>query len=419
MKIIVSIIVTNFNYGKYIKKCIDSCISQNFIKKNFEIIFVDDKSTDDSIFVINKFKKKFKNLKIIKNLKNVGVAQSANRAIKQAKGKYVVRVDSDDYINREFLRILVLFLEHNQEYFSVSCDYFLVDKNEKKFSKVSYNERPISCGVLYQKSKLKKLGGYNSKFRHREEEELRFRSQKKGYKSYNINLPLYNYLKHDKNKTYSKDFKLSYKDKVNKLNFKDKFLNLKLREEKILKNVVTIIPARLNSKRLKKKNIYKIWGQPMMYWCIKAAKKSRYIKEIYVSSEDNKVLNLAKKFGTKPILRPKILSNDNVYKLEVIKHAIKKLKKRPSLIISLQPNSPDISSLDLDHGIEKLIKYNLNEVISVDSNGIQNAAFRIMKYESLFQKSLSTHCGFVITNTSDIHVLKDLKLVEKNKIHEN
>ena len=69
--------------------------------------------------------------------------------------------------------------------------------------------------------------------------------------------------------------------------------------------------------------------------------------------------------------------------------------------------------------VEKLIKNNLNEVISTDLDGIQNAALRVMKFETVFQKSLSTYCGFIITDTTDIHTLNDLKLLERNKIHEN
>ena len=67
------------------------------------------------------------------------------------------------------------------------------------------------------------------------------------------------------------------------------------------------------------------------------------------------------------------MAKDNIFKLEVIRHAVKNLKK-PSLIISLQPNSPDILSEDIDRGIEKLIRHNLNEVISTDNDGNQNAA---------------------------------------------
>ena len=230
---------------------------------------------------------------------------------------------------------------------------------------------------------------------------------------------MYYYLKNKKNKTNSNEFKYSFKEKIDKLIYEDKFKDFKKNEKTILKNVITIIPARLNSKRLKNKNLKRIWGKPMMYWCIKAAQKSKYINKIYVSSENKKVLNFAKKIGARIIERPKVLSHDKVYKIEVIKDAIRKLNDKPSLIISLQPNSPDILSSDLDRGIEKLIRFNLNEIISTNNKGIQNAAFRIMKYKTLFQKSLSTYCGFVITDTSDIHTLKDLKKVEKNKIYEN
>ena len=99
-----------------------------------------------------------------------------------ARGKYVVRVDADDYINQDFIKVLVLFLEEHKTFFSVSCDYYLVDKMERKISKLNYSENPISCSIMYDRKKLLKLGGYNSKFRHREEEELRQRIKKKNIK---------------------------------------------------------------------------------------------------------------------------------------------------------------------------------------------------------------------------------------------
>tara|TARA_B100001057_G_scaffold77424_3_gene72305 strand:+ start:1006 stop:2265 length:1260 start_codon:yes stop_codon:yes gene_type:complete len=419
MSITASIIITNYNYGKYISKCIRSCINQSYDSTKYEIIIVDDCSKDNSLDLVKEYKKSFQNLVFIKNKKNIGVSKSANRGLSLAKGKYVVRVDADDYINREFLKVLILFLEENQEYFSVSCDYYLVDKSEKKISRLSYQDRPISCGIMYTKNKLKKLGGYNPKFKHREEEELRQRIKENNLKNFNINLPLYRYLRHKSNKTNSKSFKKIYRDKINKLTFKKNFTKFKSSEDKFLKNITVIIPARLNSKRLKNKNLKKIWGKPMIHWSIKAAKKSNYVKQIYVSSENDKVLKYSKYCGVKYIKRPSELSKDNVYKIDVIRHAVKKIKTKPSLVISLQPNSPDVLSSDIDRGIEKLIRYNLNEIISTDSDGIQNAAFRIMKYESLFQKSLSTYCGFVITDSNDIHSITDFRKVEKNKTYEN
>ncbi len=416
-----SIIITNYNYGKYIGDCIRSCLNQTLDKSLYEIIIIDDCSSDNSIQIINEYLGHYSNLKLIKNNKNLGVAGSSNKAIKQAKGKYVIRLDSDDFINTETLRILTYFLEENSQYFSVACDYYLVDQSGMKINKISARENPISCGVMYNLKKLKQLGAYNSKFRHREEEELRYRiSKNKSLKNFYLNFPLYRYRMHDYNKTKQKDYIQNFKNKILKLNKKyNKYKDLK---KQILKNVIVIIPARGGSKRLLRKNIYNIWGKPMIYWCSQAAKKSKYIKSIYVTSEDKQILKYAKKINLKIIERPKELSEDDVFKMAAIRHAVETISKKnkPSLVISLQANSPDIQTYEIDNAINKLIMNDLDEVISVDENYNQNGALRVMRYKSSLQKELSTHCGFIITNTSDIHTLKDIRLLEtKNKKNAN
>ncbi len=411
-----SIIITNYNYSKYIGDCIRSCLNQTLDNSLYEIIIIDDCSTDNSIKVINDYLGHYSNLKLIKNTKNLGVAGSSNKAIKQAKGKYVIRIDSDDFVNTEILRILTYFLEENLEYFSVACDYYLVDKSGIKINKISARENPISCGVMYNLKKLKSLGAYNSKFRHREEEELRYRiSKNKNLKNFYLNFPLYRYRMHKYNKTKQKDYIQNFKNKIFKLN--KKYTQYKYLKRDVLKNVVTIIPARGGSKRLLRKNIYKIWGKPMLYWCSLAAKKSKYIKSIYVSSEDAEILKYAKKINLKTIERPKRLSEDDVFKMAAIRHAVQTISKKnkPSLVISLQANSPNIQTYEIDKAIDKLITNNLNEVISVDENYNQNGALRVMRYNSSLQKELSTHCGFIITNTNDLHTLKDVRLLEQKK----
>ena len=74
------------------------------------------------------------------------------------------------------------------------------------------------------------------------------------------------------------------------------------------------------------------------------AKKSKLINTIYVTSENDKILKIAKKNKVKVIKRPEKLSKDNTYKIEAIRHAVKKIisdgKKSPSLVVSLQANSP-------------------------------------------------------------------------------
>ncbi len=410
---LVSIIIANYNYGKYLGRCIRSCLNQSLSERDYEIILVDDFSNDNSIKIANEYSK-FINFKIIKNAKNLGVAISANKGFKAAKGKFVVRVDSDDYVTREFLNILSYYLLEYPEILSVSCDYYLVDEKEKKIRKVSSKENPVSCGIMYNKTKLLKLGAYNKTFKHREEEELRIRIGKK-YETHHLNIPLYRYRMHASNKTKDIDYQTVYKDKIGFLNFSSNYKKIKSREKKLKKNIIAIIPARGGSKRLKNKNMLKIWGKPMIYWTINEAKKSSYIKNVYVSSENTKIINYAKNCGAKIIKRKKSLSGDKVFKMSVIADAIKKISKysKPSLVLSLQANSPNISHRDIDKAIEQLIKFNRNEIISVDENYNQNGAIRAMKASSVFQKSLSTDCGFIVTNIADIHTSSDIKKLKK------
>jgi len=380
------------------------------LNKDFEIIVVDDCSTDDSKKKIIKYKK-FKNFNYIFNKKNIGVAASANKAILKSKGKYFIRVDADDYISVNLINILSFFLDENSEFFGVACDYFFVDEFGSQIKKISATENPIACGIMYDKKKFVQYGMYKKEFRHREEEELRLRLGNK-YKIYNLPFPFYRYRMHKSNKTKSLDYLKNFKDKIFKMNLK----KLHPSKKKLLKNIVAIIPARGNSKRFKNKNIHKIKKKPMIVYTIDACKDSSLVNHFYVSSENKKILEISKKNKAGIIQRPNNLSKDDVFKMEVVKHALleieEKLGKKVSLVASLQANSPEISSKDIDNSIMKLITNDLNEVISIDENLNSNAAIRIMKRDTVFQNSLSTYLGCIKTNINDIHYKSDIKKIK-------
>ena len=129
----VSIIVTNYNYGKYIGKCLDSLLNQNFAKKNYEVILIDDYSKDNSLKIANEFLF-FKNFKILKNLKNLGVAASSNKGIKHAKGNFFVRVDSDDYVSKNFIKELYNKINRKKKYLVFLVIIYMsqiLEKNKK------------------------------------------------------------------------------------------------------------------------------------------------------------------------------------------------------------------------------------------------------------------------------------------------
>ena len=207
----ISVIVPVYNREKFIGRCLRSLISQSIGINNFEIILVDDGSTDSSNKIYQAFSDE---IRVIKHKKNLGLPTSLNTGIKNAKGRFLVRVDSDDYVNSEFLQILFLFMSENPDYDAVSCDYLLVDDKEQTLKRVNCLKNPIGCGIMFKTNHLIEIGLYNEKFLLHEEKELRARFEKK-YSISRVPLPLYRYRKHSSNMTNDKK---KYKKKLKMLN---------------------------------------------------------------------------------------------------------------------------------------------------------------------------------------------------------
>ena len=187
------------------------------------------------------------------------------------------------------------------------------------------------------------------------------------------------------------------------------------------KNLVIIIPSRLGSVRLKNKNILLIKGMPMFVYVALEALKSKYKPTVFISSESQKVKQMCLKYKLNFIQRPKRLSTKMVEKQEIIVHGSryisKKYKFEPKIVVSLQCNSPEFNYKDFDKAMKvfnkKFLKKEKKELISVGYDNCQNAAFRIMTYKAVFQKSLSTNVIIFFTNYTDIHTKQDYKKVLK------
>ena len=209
-----SIIICNFNHAKWIERCLRSIAHQeNIDNYQYEIILVDDKSSDNSLEIIKNINSKL-DIRIIKNKKNLGLPASLNKAIQTSLGRYIVRVDSDDYIARNFLYLSRLFLNYNHEYQAVAADYVKVDAKEKSLSKHNSIKQQIACGVTFRKECLFDIGLYDESFKMREGHDLRMRFEKK-YKIGRLEFPLYKYRTHDTNRTHNKKKLKIYDKKIN------------------------------------------------------------------------------------------------------------------------------------------------------------------------------------------------------------
>jgi glycosyltransferase involved in cell wall biosynthesis len=196
-RIKISVLVPTFNREKYIGRCIRSLMNQSIQRNLYEIIVINDGSTDSSKKIINSYSEE---VNLINFKKNIGLPSALNKGIKHSKGKYFVRVDSDDYVNADFLKILYLFMFYNPKFSAVACDYISINDQEKIINRENCIKKPIGCGIMFKKNTIKKIGNYNINYLENEDKEFRQRFDKH-FKMHRISLPLYRYRRHKKSIT--------------------------------------------------------------------------------------------------------------------------------------------------------------------------------------------------------------------------
>jgi teichuronic acid biosynthesis glycosyltransferase TuaG len=126
---LVSIITPSYNSSKFITDSIKSVISQTY--SNWEMLIVDDNSTDDSVKIIKQHTKQEPRIKLIELKKNVGAAIARNKALEQATGQYIAFLDSDDIWLPKKLEKQITFMTKNQYAFTFTA-YKVFSENGKK-----------------------------------------------------------------------------------------------------------------------------------------------------------------------------------------------------------------------------------------------------------------------------------------------
>jgi glycosyltransferase involved in cell wall biosynthesis len=194
----VSLIITTYNYAQFIERAIRSGLDQSLSKADFEVIVVNDASTDATEIILENYSDVVR----VYNLKaNLGLAGARNFGIHKARGQFIAFLDADDYLHSESLRVQNLFLNENNAFDAVAIDYYIVNERGQHIEHISSSEKPIACGIMFRKDYLFNIGLYDEDFKAREEEDLRIRWEQAGYGIYHIPVPLYRYRMHENNLT--------------------------------------------------------------------------------------------------------------------------------------------------------------------------------------------------------------------------
>ena len=177
----VSVIISAYNAEKFISEAIESVLDQSY--RNFELILIDDGSTDDTLDIMKSFTHKDERI-VIDAHENMGMGNSVNRAMKNAKGELIARMDADDIMLKNRIGVQVDFLNRNPDISMASCLTELIGENGREIGLQNFPQnkdlltkqdtkryvREKKCihfahtGIIFRKKDILNAGGYQSKY---------------------------------------------------------------------------------------------------------------------------------------------------------------------------------------------------------------------------------------------------------------
>lgn len=190
----ISVIVPVYNQRKYLEYALNSLLSQKIPRSEYEIIIINDGSTDNSQTIIEYF---YDEIVLINHDENKGLVKSLNDGLEVAIGDYVIRLDSDDLMDDSSLLIQSAILDSNPD-----IDFVVTDRFENgKHVNIQLDDITtwVGCGYMYRRRILDYIDGFHDCFW--EEHDLHLRLIDDGCKYFYLPLALYYYRQHGENMT--------------------------------------------------------------------------------------------------------------------------------------------------------------------------------------------------------------------------
>lgn len=171
--------------------------------------------------------------------------------------------------------------------------------------------------------------------------------------------------------------------------------------------VLVIIPTKLDSKRLKNKNIRELDGKPMFLHSVDYADNSKHNVDIVVSSESDVVKDICLEWGCVFMERSTELCGDTEV-VDVYIDVVSRINESYDLVVGLQPDNPNRSHT-LDECIDYMIENDYDDLITVNPLYKRSGSVRIFKYNYIKSGQISKRLGCIKDNATDIHYESDLE----------
>jgi len=364
---VVTVYITNYNYENYIEQAIESVLSQTF--HQYEIIIIDDGSTDGSRDIIKRYIGR-RNVRVIFQ-ENKGLNASSNIAVRAARGKYVMRLDADDYLDENAILVMVNKMESSSDLSLVFADYYYVDKDgnvtgqERRHDfneAVTLLDQPAhgAC-TLVRRDCLLEVGSYNANFTCQDGWDLWLKMTER-FKVGNVNLPLFYYRHHGKNLTTDSERILRTRADI-----------MRAHAERVaLKQFrcVAVLPVRGRVVDSSSQVDSILGGRKLINWTIDEVLKVPQIEEVIVTTPDDELsVYLKDNYGDALTLcrRDPQDALENTSFAEAVVQALSSRKSTftPDAIVDLTVDTPFRSSFYIEKAINTMRVHRVDVVLGV------------------------------------------------------
>ena len=409
-EIIVTVYIISYNYGKFLEQAIESVLNQTFSR--WELLIFNNGSNDETSEVMNLYKNDSRIS--LYHLKKTNLPTVANLAIKKSKGKYIIRLDADDFFDEHILLLLTTYLERSSDTALAVPDFYLIDENgniishEKSLKLQEKNRKtdtpPNGACTLIRLSVLKEIGGYREDLGAQDGFDLWSKIRNK-YRTANVNLPLFFYRRHGQNLTNSPFRILHAKRQIKK---DAVFSNLNS-----YRPILAVIPCRDKYDFTPKMWNEKINGKTLLEKKIDVCLKSNIFDKIIIASDSEDVIPTINKFKSERLFFFKRQSSETIRSKSLVDTLLSISKKFDSnflgiTVICYVP-SPFVMRETIEDSVYSLIYNDSDSSIGV---------------EKINQKAyVQTHYGLkeITSNTTfnsyhdSVYIEANIAIASKNK----
>lgn len=411
---LVSVYITNYNYERFIEQSLESVLGQSL--QNWEMIIIDDGSTDNSKKIIERYRDDERVTIIYQQNKGLNITN--NVAMRVARGKYIMRLDADDFLTPHALEKMSEALDADDSLGLIFPDYYYVDAEghitgeEKRHNfekEVSLYDQPAhgACTMI-RLSFLKKIGGYNESFTCQDGYDLwlKFITH---YSVRNITEPLFYYRRHGTNLTTNEERILETRRAI-----KHSFIS----REQYENTTLVIIPVRNTLIRGQSWPLYELNGHSIIQQKVKLSLEAHSTGMVCVVTDNDEVLShVADVFRfdsrVRIIKRPASLAGPNQTLDATVEFTLERLESEQSEFEYLSLVTIDFPFADselLDEAVTTLQLFGSDAVMSVrpdnkmyyqhNGHGL-NPILDQQKFTRLEREALYKAAGGIVVCTMD------------------